>query len=125
MDWRLSMLFSGKTMPSYYGENRIMKNFIREDQLFSLCGLNCGLCSMHLGGYCPGCGGGEENQPCKIAKCSLEHDLRKVMEQVKEEKLGFSIKEEASHMAGLLQEISKQKGISLKLRKKPAKEKEL
>ena len=26
-----------------------MKGFEREDQLFSLCGLNCGLCSMHLG----------------------------------------------------------------------------
>ena len=50
-----------------------MKNFTREDQLFSLCGLNCGLCSMHLGGHCPGCGGGVGNQPCKIAKCSLEH----------------------------------------------------
>lgn len=60
-------------MLSYDGESGIMKNFIREDQLFSLCGLNCGLCSMHLGGYCPGCGGGAGNQPCKIAKCSLEH----------------------------------------------------
>lgn len=29
---------------------------------------------MHLGGHCPGCGGGEGNQPCKIAKCSLEHE---------------------------------------------------
>ncbi len=28
---------------------------------------------MHLGGYCPGCGGGVGNQPCKIAKCSMEH----------------------------------------------------
>ena len=34
-----------------------MKDFIRADQLFSLCGLNCGLCTMRLGGYCPGCGG--------------------------------------------------------------------
>lgn len=50
-----------------------MKNFIREDQLFSLCSLNCGLCPMQLGRYCPGCGGGVGNQPCKIAKCSLEH----------------------------------------------------
>ena len=50
-----------------------MKGFHREDLLFSLCGLNCGLCSMRLGGYCPGCGGGEGNQSCKIAKCSLEH----------------------------------------------------
>lgn len=41
--------------------------------LFSLCGLNCGLCPMHLDHYCPGCGGGEGNQSCKIAKCSLRH----------------------------------------------------
>lgn len=50
-----------------------MKGFSRENLLFSLCGLNCGLCQMHIGGYCPGCGGGEGNQSCKIAKCSLEH----------------------------------------------------
>lgn len=185
-----------------------MKNFIREDQLFSLCGLNCGLCSMHLGGR-PGCGGGEGNQPCKIAKCSLERerieycnqcesfpcekypekdefdsfityrnryrdfeklkkigvkayqeeqsekvailyellenyndgrkktlfclavnlleldDLERVMEQIKEDETGLSVKEKASHMAGLLQEVSDQKGISLKLRKKSAKSKEM
>ena len=34
-----------------------MKGFAREETRFSLCGLNCRLCSMHLGGYCPGCGG--------------------------------------------------------------------
>lgn len=50
-----------------------MKGFTRNDLLFSLCGLNCGLCPMHLNGYCPGCGGGEGNQSCKIARCSLEH----------------------------------------------------
>lgn len=50
-----------------------MRGFKREDQLFSLCGLNCGLCTMHLGGYCPGCGGGAGNQGCAIARCSLEH----------------------------------------------------
>lgn len=50
-----------------------MKDFRRKDLLFSLCGLNCGLCTMHLDGYCPGCGGGEGNQSCKIAKCSLQH----------------------------------------------------
>ena len=36
-----------------------MKGFTRREPLFSLCGLKCGLCRMHLGGYCPGCGGGE------------------------------------------------------------------
>lgn len=50
-----------------------MKGFTRNNLLLSLCGLNCGLCTMHLGGYCPGCGGGEGNQSCKIARCSLEH----------------------------------------------------
>ena len=51
-----------------------MKGFTRTETRFSLCGLNCALCSMHLGGYCPGCGGGAGNQSCTIAKCSLEHD---------------------------------------------------
>ena len=50
-----------------------MKGFVRDETRFSLCGLNCRLCSMHLGGYCPGCGGGAGNQSCAIAKCSLEH----------------------------------------------------
>ncbi len=50
-----------------------MKDFIRENQWLSLCGLNCGLCTMRLGGHCPGCGGGSGNQSCRIAKCSLEH----------------------------------------------------
>lgn len=50
-----------------------MKGFTRTETRFSLCGLNCALCSMHLGGYCPGCGGGAGNQSCAIARCSLEH----------------------------------------------------
>ncbi len=50
-----------------------MKDFRRSYTLFSLCGLNCGLCPMHVGGYCPGCGGGEGNQPCGIARCSRQH----------------------------------------------------
>ena len=48
-----------------------MKGFVRKDTLFSLCGLNCGLCSMHLGGHCPGCG--EGSQSCRLARCSLDH----------------------------------------------------
>lgn len=48
-----------------------MKGFERENQLLSLCGLNCGLCPMLLGAYCGGCGNG--NQSCAIARCSLEH----------------------------------------------------
>lgn len=50
-----------------------MKGFTRTENRFSLCGLNCALCSMYLGGYCPGCGGGAGNQSCAIAKCSMEH----------------------------------------------------
>lgn len=50
-----------------------MKGFIRQNLLFSLCGLNCGLCPMQLGNYCPGCGGGAGNQSCAIARCSLEN----------------------------------------------------
>lgn len=52
-----------------------MKNFSRNDLSFSLCGLNCALCAMKLGGFCPGCGGGPGNQPCAIARCSLEHGI--------------------------------------------------
>lgn len=48
-----------------------MKGFQRENPLFSLCGLNCGLCPMSIGGHCGGCGFG--NQSCPLAKCSLEH----------------------------------------------------
>ena len=36
-----------------------MKGFERKDLLFSLCGLNCGLCPMKLDRHCPGCGGGQ------------------------------------------------------------------
>lgn len=50
-----------------------MKDFVRGNLWFSLCGLNCGLCPMNLAGHCPGCGGGEGNQSCKIAKCSIQH----------------------------------------------------
>ena len=50
-----------------------MKGFTRKETHFSLCGLVCALCSMHLGGYCPGCGGGAGNQSCALAKCSMEH----------------------------------------------------
>jgi len=51
-----------------------VKNFQRKDLIFSLCGLNCELCTMKLDNYCPGCGGGAGNQGCSIAKCSLQHD---------------------------------------------------
>ena len=48
-----------------------MKGFTRSSHLLSLCGLNCALCPMLLGGHCGGCGNG--NQSCGIARCSLEH----------------------------------------------------
>lgn len=50
-----------------------MKDFARKYLQVSLCGLNCVLCPMHLGGYCPGCGGGHGNKPCPIMKCSDQH----------------------------------------------------
>ena len=49
-----------------------MKGFSRSCTECSRCGLSCALCSMKLGGYCPGCGGGAGNQSCPIAKCSME-----------------------------------------------------
>ncbi|MDO5844848.1 MAG: DUF3795 domain-containing protein [Methanocorpusculum sp.] len=51
-----------------------MKDFARQNQLLSLCGLNCGLCPMNLGKYCPGCGGGEGNHSCAVARCGIEHN---------------------------------------------------
>ena len=47
-----------------------MKGFVRINQLLSLCGLNCSLCPMFLDNDCKGCGNG--NQPCKIARCSID-----------------------------------------------------
>lgn len=49
-----------------------MKNFERENIYLSLCGLNCALCSMRIGGHCPGCGGGPHHS-CAVAKCSQQH----------------------------------------------------
>ena len=51
-----------------------MHNFHRDDPYLSLCGLNCKLCTMHIGNYCPGCGQGAGNQPCAIARCSIKHE---------------------------------------------------
>lgn len=55
-----------------------MKGFVRDDLLFSLCGLNCGLCSLHMGGHCPGCGGGAGNQTCAIARCAMQKEVQPV-----------------------------------------------
>ena len=48
-----------------------MPDFHRADPRFSLCGLNCGLCLMYVGGHCPGCGGG--NRACALARCAQAH----------------------------------------------------
>lgn len=61
-----------------------MKDFVRSNLWFSLCGLNCGLCPMKLDGHCPGCGGGEGNQSCKIAKCSILHGRIEYCNQCRE-----------------------------------------
>lgn len=61
-----------------------MKGFKRNNQLLSLCGLNCGLCPMHIDGYCPGCGGGAGNQSCRIARCSLEQNTKLIYQEIQE-----------------------------------------
>ena len=72
--WKAGRLVSGSEISEITaGGNRKLKDFTRQEPLFSLCGLKCGLCTMYTGGYCPGCGGGEGNQPCPIAKCSICH----------------------------------------------------
>ncbi len=52
-----------------------MKNeFNRTDGLFSLCGLNCGLCPMQIRGECSGCFNGSTCcRSCPIAPCSVRH----------------------------------------------------
>jgi len=48
--------------------------FNRTDGLFSLCGLNCGLCPMQIRGKCSGCFNGSTcYQTCPIAPCSVRH----------------------------------------------------
>ena len=56
-----------------------MKGFERNNQLLSLCGSNCGLCTMFLGKCCPGCGGGDGNQGCRIA--SVNRNERELISQ--------------------------------------------
>ena len=46
-----------------------MKNYQREYPLFSLCGLNCALCPMHLNKYCPGCGALRQGEARFCAVC--------------------------------------------------------
>ena len=57
-----------------------MKEYKREYPLFSLCGLNCGLCPRyHTNGTskCPGCGGQDfesKHPACKVITCNKKHD---------------------------------------------------
>ncbi len=57
-----------------------MKEYEREYPLFSLCGLNCGLCPRyHTGGdsKCPGCGGKDfhlKHPTCAVITCNEKHD---------------------------------------------------
>ena len=48
--------------------------FKRSDSLFSLCGLNCGLCPMYIRGNCGGCFTDSPCYPtCPLAPCSVRH----------------------------------------------------
>lgn len=48
-----------------------MAEYIRKNPSFSLCGLNCALCSMHPK-HCPGCGA-KGHQSCRFKKCAQQH----------------------------------------------------
>ena len=60
--------YSGKSRYCGFKGGNGMKGFTRTETRFSLCGFDCALCSMRLGDYCPGCGGGAGNQSCALAK---------------------------------------------------------
>ncbi len=57
-----------------------MKEYKREYPLFSLCGLNCGLCPRYQSegaSSCPGCGGKDFHllhPSCAVITCSKKHD---------------------------------------------------
>jgi hypothetical protein len=57
-----------------------MKEYIRQYPLFSLCGLNCGLCPRFQTegtSKCPGCGGKDfhvKHPSCAVITCSKKHD---------------------------------------------------
>ncbi len=51
-----------------------IENFERTDELFSLCGLNCGLCGYRLQGGCNGCFKDSFcAAQCPMAPCSIKH----------------------------------------------------
>lgn len=48
--------------------------FKRDDNLFSLCGLNCSLCPLFVRGNCHGCKAGSHcASQCPFVPCSIEH----------------------------------------------------
>lgn len=50
------------------------RKFLRNDKLFSLCGLNCSLCPILVSGNCPGCQEGSHcASVCPFVPCSIEH----------------------------------------------------
>ena len=57
-----------------------MKEYKREYPIFSLCGLNCGLCPRYQTegkSRCPGCGGGDFHlihPTCAVITCNQKHD---------------------------------------------------
>lgn len=57
-----------------------MKEYKREYPLFSLCGLNCGLCPRYQtngNSKCPGCGGENfhiQHPTCAVITCNQKHD---------------------------------------------------
>ena len=57
-----------------------MKSYSREYPLFSLCGLNCGLCPRYQtdgASKCPGCGGTDfhlKHPSCAVITCTQKHD---------------------------------------------------
>ncbi len=57
-----------------------MKEYKREYHLFSLCGLNCGLCPRYQTAgtsKCPGCGGPDfhlKHPACAVITCNKKHD---------------------------------------------------
>lgn len=48
-----------------------MNAVLRAHPEFGLCGLNCLLCPMRLGGHCPGCGG-EGHASCALRRCAQD-----------------------------------------------------
>ena len=51
-----------------------LKDFNRSDDMFSLCGLNCGLCGYRLQGNCNGCFKDSFcAKVCSMAPCSVKH----------------------------------------------------